>query len=235
MKIACFLYHKFTSADLINPITIWQFVPGVQFEFIAAKKGPVETDTGLVYLASHSYEDASPNPDVVFVPGGAKPTFDALSDQGLLDAIARLGANAQWVTSVCTGSLVLGAAGLLQGYRSACHWYPRQMLKKFGAIPSDDRVVFDRNRASGGGVTAGMDFALAMVGKWGGDAAGKLVELMVEYAPEPPYKTGRPELADAETLAMANQFMAAEFAASAVEQAAERLKTSPRGKAPVPA
>lgn len=234
MKIACFLYPKFTSADLINPITVWQFVPRVQFEFIAAKKGQVETDTGLPVVATHSYEDASSTPDVVFVPGGAKPTFDALSDQALLDVIARLGENAKWVTSVCTGSLVLGAAGLLQGYRSACHWYPRQMLKKFGAIPSDERVVFDRNRASGGGVTAGMDFALAMAGQWGGDSAGKLIELIVEYAPEPPYKTGRPELADAHTLATANQLMAAEFAESAVDQAAQRLKTSVRRKAAVP-
>jgi cyclohexyl-isocyanide hydratase len=231
MKIACFLYHKFTSADLINPITVWQFVPGVTFEFIAARKGPVETDTGLSYVATHGYEDASPDPDVVFVPGGAKPTFDALSDEALLDAIARLGRNAKWVTSVCTGSLVLGAAGLLQGYRSACHWYPREMLRKFGAIPSEDRVVFDRNRASGGGVTAGMDFALAMVGKWGGDAAGKLIELMIEYAPEPPYKTGRPELADAETLTVANQFMRAEFDESVADRAAQRLKASSRGKA----
>jgi cyclohexyl-isocyanide hydratase len=109
------------------------------------------------------------------------------------------------------------------------------MLKKFGAIPSDDRVVFDRNRASGGGVTAGMDFALAMVGKWGGDPAGQLIELIVEYAPEPPYKTGRPELADAETLATATQFMSAEFAESAVDQAALRMETSTRGKAAVPA
>lgn len=235
MKIACFLYHKFTSADLINPITVWQFVPGVQFEFIAARKGPVETDTGLTYIATHSYEDATPDPDVVFVPGGAKPTFDALSDPALLDAVARLGHKAKWVTSVCTGSLVLGAAGLLQGYRSACHWYPREMLKKFGAIPSDDRVVFDRNRASGGGVTAGMDFALQLAGKWGGDAAGRLIELMIEYAPEPPYNTGRPELADAETLAAARQFLVTEFDETVVDQAAARLKASSRGKSAVPA
>lgn len=234
MKIACFLYPKFTSADLINPITIWQFVPGVQFEFIAAEKGPVDTDTGLSFNASHSYADASPNPDVVFVPGGAKPTLDALSDRALLDAIARLGQNASWVTSVCTGSLLLGAAGLLKGYRSACHWYPREWLAKFGATPADDRVVIDRNRATGGGVTAGMDFALHMVGKWGGEASGRLIELIVEYAPEPPHGTGRPELADAATLSTARQFMAAEFSESVVDQAAQRLAQSKRDAA-VPA
>lgn len=234
MKIACFLYPKFTSADLINPITVWQFVPGVEFEFIAAEKGPVDTDTGLVFNASHSYADASPNPDVVFVPGGAKPTFDAMSDQALLDAIARLSQNASWVSSVCTGSLLLAAAGQLKGYRAACHWYPREWLTKFGATPSDDRVVIDRNRATGGGVTAGMDFAISMVGKWGGEASGRLVELIVEYAPAPPYGTGRPELADEATLATARQFMAVEFSESAVDQAAKRMATSVRGAA-VPA
>jgi len=235
MKIACFLYPNFTSADLINPITVWQFVPGVQFEFIAAQKGAVPTDTGLSFNATHSYADASPAPDVVFVPGGAKPTFDALADPALLESIAHRGEKAAWVTSVCTGSLLLGAAGLLKGYRAACHWYPREWLAKFGATPSDDRVVIDRNRATGGGVTAGMDFALHMVGKWGGEASGRLIELIVEYAPEPPYGTGRPELADEATLATARGFMAGEFSEAAVDHAAQRLKTSQRGASAVPA
>ncbi|WP_293367422.1 DJ-1/PfpI family protein [Nevskia sp.] len=228
MKIACLLYPNFTSADLINPITVWQFVPGVQFEFIAAEKGPVATDTGLSFNATHSFADASPTPDVVFVPGGAKPTFDALGDPALLDTIARLSQNAGWVTSVCTGSLLLGAAGLLNGYRAACHWYPREWLRKFGATPSDARVVVDRNRATGGGVTSGMDFALHMVGMWGGEASGRLIELMIEYAPEPPFGTGRPELADAATLSTARQFMAAEFSETVVDRAAQRLTASPR-------
>ncbi len=228
MKIACLLYPNFTSADLINPITVWQFVPGVQFEFIAAEKGPVATDTGLSFNATHSFADASPTPDVVFVPGGAKPTFDALGDPALLDTIARLSQNAGWVTSVCTGSLLLGAAGLLNGYRAACHWYPREWLRKFGATPSDARVVVDRNRATGGGVTSGMDFALHMVGMWGGEASGRLIELMIEYAPEPPFGTGRPELADAATLSTARQFMAAEFSETVVDRAAQRLTASLR-------
>lgn len=235
MKIACLLYPKFTSADLISPITVWQFVPNVQFEFIAAEKGPVETDTGLTFNATHSYADASPTPDVVFLPGGAKPTIDALGDQALLDTIARLSEKATWVTSVCTGSLLLAAAGLLQGYRAGCHWYPREWLKKFGATPSDDRVVIDRNRATGGGVTSGMDFALHMVGKWGGEASGRLIELIIEYAPEPPYGTGRPEIADEVTLSTARQLMVAEFSEAVVDQAVQRLSTSQRGAVMVPA
>ncbi len=130
------------------------------------------------------------------------------------------------MTSVCTGSLLLAAAGLLQGYRAGCHWYPRQWLTKFGAIPMNDRVVIDRNRATGGGATSGMDFALHMAGMWGGEASGRLIELLIEYAPEPPYRTGRPELADAQTLSAAREILAEEFSESVVDQACQRLAST---------
>lgn len=224
MKVACFLYPQFTSIDMIGPITVWQFVPDVQFEFIAARKGPLTTDTGLAFVATHDYQDASSDPDVVFVPGGARPTFDALQDPALLEAVAHAGARAKWITSVCTGSLVLGAAGLLQGYRSACHWYARPWLEKFGAIPDPARVVIDRNRASGGGVTAGIDFGLRMAAEWGGEPAGRLIELILEYAPEPPFRTGRPELADAATLAAAQQTVLPLMPETLADRAAQRLR-----------
>lgn len=223
MKIACFLYPQFTAIDMVGPVTVWQFVPGVQFEFIAAKKGPLITDSGLPLVATHDFEDASPNPDVVFVPGGALPTFEALQDEALLSAVARAGEHAKWVTSVCTGSLVLGAAGLLRGYRSACHWYARPWLERFGAIADEGRVVIDRNRASGGGVTAGIDFGLRMAAEWGGEPAGRLVELVMEYAPQPPFGTGRPEIADPATLATARQMIGPLMPEVAIERAAARL------------
>jgi cyclohexyl-isocyanide hydratase len=224
VKIACFLYPEFTSIDMIGPVTAWQFVPGVRFEFIAAKKGPIATDTGLEFVATHTYADATPNPDVVFVPGGALPTFEAMQDEALLNALARAGAQAKWVTSVCTGALVLGAAGLLQGYRSACYWHARPWLEKFGAIPDDRRVVIDRNRASGGGVTAGIDFGLRMAAEWGGEPAGMLIELVMEYAPEPPFRSGRPELADEVTLATARQIVTPMMPEALVDRAAQRLR-----------
>lgn len=222
MKIACFLYPQFTSIDMIGPITAWHFAPGVEFEFIAAQTGPIVTDTGLAFVATHDYQSASANPDVVFVPGGGLPTFEALQDDALLDAIARAGAHAQWITSVCTGSLLLGAAGLLNGYRSACHWYARPWLEQFGAIPDPARVVIDRNRASGGGVTAGLDFGLRMAAEWGGEPAGRLVELVMEYAPEPPFQTGRPELADEMTLATARGMLTSLMPEALVVKAAQR-------------
>ena len=231
MKIACFLYPGFTSLDMIAPITVWSFVQGVQFEFIAAKKGPVPTDTGLEFVATHDFKDASPAPDVLFVPGGAQPTFEALQDEALLTAIGRAGQQAKWITSVCTGSLLVGAAGLLEGYRSSCHWYPREWLTKFGAIPDEARVVIDRNRASGGGVTAGMDFALRMAAEWGGEPAGRLIELLLEYAPQPPFHTGRPELADAATLATARQVIQPLMPEFLADRAAARMNDRRAGAA----
>lgn len=224
MKIACFLYPQFTAIDMIGPVTAWQFVPGVQFEFIAAQKGPIATDSGLELVATHAYEDATRDPDVVFVPGGGLPTLEAMQDPALLAAIAKAGENAKWITSVCTGALVLGAAGLLRGYRSACYWHARPWLEKFGAIPDDRRVVIDRNRASGGGVTAGIDFGLRMAAQWGGEPAGRLIELVMEYAPEPPFRTGRPELADAQTLATAKQMVTPMMPEALIDRAAQRLR-----------
>lgn len=224
MKIQCFLYPQFTAIDMIGPVTAWQFMPGVEFEFVAAKKGPIATDSGLQLVATHTYEDATPGPDVVFVPGGALPTLEAMQDAALLEALAQAGTQAKWVTSVCTGALLLGAAGLLRGYRSACYWHARPWLEKFGAIPDEGRVVIDRNRASGGGVTAGIDFGLRMAAEWGGEPAGRLIELVIEYAPEPPFRTGRPELADAATIAAARQIVAPLMPQALVDQAAQRLR-----------
>jgi cyclohexyl-isocyanide hydratase len=222
MKIACFLYPNFTSIDLIGPITAWRFVPGVEFEFIAAAKGPMRTDTGLEFIITHDFSDFSRNPDVVFVPGGGLCSFEAMQDDALLRALALAGGQAKWVTSVCTGAMILAAAGLLDGYRSSCYWYARPYLTKFGAIPDERRVVIDRNRASGGGVTAGIDFGLRMAAEWTNEANGQLIELVMEYAPEPPFNTGRPELADATTLATARKVIGPLMSEALADQAAER-------------
>jgi cyclohexyl-isocyanide hydratase len=203
MKIACFLYPNFTTIDLVGAITPWSHVPGVEIEMVAAHKGPMPTDSGLCVVATHDFSDVSSRPDVVFVPGAATAIFEAMQDDALLGAVAGAAEHARWITSVCTGSLILGAAGLLRGYRSACHWYARPYLAKFGAIPDEGRVVIDRNRASGGGITAGVDFGLRMVAEWAGENTGRLVELIMEYAPQPPFGSGRPDLADAATVATA--------------------------------
>jgi cyclohexyl-isocyanide hydratase len=139
------------------------------------------------------------------VPGNSLGLFKLLQDDRTLDFIADIGSRATWVTSVCSGSLLLGAAGLLKGYKAASHWYTREQLSLFGAIPTDARYVIDRNRATGGGMTAGVDFGLAMAGQILGEPAGRNFELLFEYAPQPPFGTGRPELADPDTLAAATK------------------------------
>src|SRR5262249_9047399 len=203
MKILSFLFPEFTALDLIGPTTISGLIPGAQFQTAAQESGPVRVDMGLEIVATHTIDNCWSDPDVIFVPGGASGAFKALQNDALLDAIARIGNRAKWVTSVCTGSLLLGAAGLLKGYRSACYWYARPHLAAFGPIPDGARVAIARNRASGGGATSGIDFALAMVAEWSGGENGRLCELLIEYAPQPPFGSGRPDIAPPATVTTA--------------------------------
>jgi cyclohexyl-isocyanide hydratase len=223
MKVMTLLYPGQTPQDIIGPLTAFSVLPGYEAQFVWRQPGPVRSDTGLSLVATHSFAQSWKDPDILLVGGGAAPTLALLDDQETLDFLAERGAKAQWITSVCTGSLVLGAAGLLRGYRSACHWAAREALTAFGAIPSPERVVFDRNRASGGGVTAGLDFGLALVARLQGEPFARMVELAAEYAPEPPYGCGRPEIADAATLAAAVAFFGESMPMDAVGRAAQRL------------
>jgi cyclohexyl-isocyanide hydratase len=222
MRILSFLFPNFTALDLIGPTTTWGLIPGAEFQTVARRPGPMRVDMGFEIVATHDYDTCWSDPDVLFVPGGGRGAFEALQDDSLLDAIARIGSRATWVTSVCTGALLLGAAGLIKGYRTSCYWYARAHVSAFGAIPDDARIVIDRNRASGGGVTSGIDFALAMIGEWHGVETGRLTELLIEYAPQPPFGAGRPEFASRETLAAAESILEAEMPASVVEEVARR-------------
>ncbi|WP_298211832.1 DJ-1/PfpI family protein [Acidovorax sp.] len=222
MKILATLFPKFTAIDLIGPANTWMFIPNVEIQLAAAKPGAVPTDIGLTINATHDFETCFQEPDVLLVPGGGIGAFQALQDDEFIDQVARLGAKAGWVTSVCNGSLLLGAAGLLRGYKAGCHWYSRDYLRKFGAEPLAERIVVDRNRATGGGMTAGIDFALSMMGRWGGEPAGQLAELCLEYAPCPPFKTGLPDLAPPGVLAMANEILAREMPNSVADETAKR-------------
>jgi cyclohexyl-isocyanide hydratase len=138
--------------------------------------------------------------------------------------VSVIATHAGWITSVCNGSLLLGAAGLLKGFRAGCYWYTRDQLALFGAIPDPSRVVFDRNRATGGGMTAGVDFGLALVGKLVGEDTGRLFELLFEYAPDPPFKVGRPELAPPPLLGAARDMLSTLMPRGDVEAAASKWK-----------
>lgn len=212
MKIVALLYPQMTLLDLVGPMQTWSFLPGAEIQFVWREKGPVPTDCGLPVVATHDFADAESHPDVLFVGGGAHATLALLGQPDVLAFVAARGERATWVTSVCTGSLILGAAGLLRGYRAACHWGAKEQLAHFGAIVSDERVCIDRNRLSGGGITSGIDFGLKVAGHWAGEDVGRMLELILEYAPEPPFGTGRPELADAATRERATAMLAAAMA-----------------------
>lgn len=190
------LYPDVTQLDFTGPHTVFVRIPDAQVVVASATGGEITSDDGLRFAGTVPLADVAAC-DVLFVPGGFGAS-DAAVDEALIGHLRRLAATARYVTSVCTGSLVLGAAGLLVGKRAACHWAWRELLPRFGAIPDDGRIVQDGNIITGGGITAGIDFALTLAGELAGEATGQAIQLAIEYAPAPPWQTGRPETAPAE-------------------------------------
>lgn len=199
IRVSFLLFPQVTQLDLTGPAQVLSRLGNVRVDLVAKTLEPVPTDAGFSLLPTATFADAA-QPDILCVPGGFGVN-DAIDDTDTLAWVKHAAAEATWVTSVCTGSLILGAAGLLQGYRATCHWAQHHHLASFGAIPVRERVVFDRNRVTGGGVTAGIDFALALTAAIRGEAHARLVQLSLEYDPAPPFDSGSPERADADTLA----------------------------------
>lgn len=198
MQISFLLFPHVTQLDLTGPAQVLSRLPEAKVELVARTLEPVPTDAGFPLLPGATFETAA-RPDILCVPGGFGVT-GAMEDETTLAWLRAAAADAAWVTSVCTGALVLGAAGLLQGYRATTHWASHDYLADFGAIPVKQRVVFDRNRVTGGGVTAGVDFGLALVAAIAGDDHARFVQLSLEYDPAPPFDSGSPDKADAATL-----------------------------------
>lgn len=199
MQIAFLLFPNLTQLDLTGPAQVLSRLGDAKIDLVAKTRDPVPTDAGFDLLPTATFADV-PQADILCVPGGFG-VVPAMEDAETLDWVQRVGNDATWVTSVCTGSLVLAAAGLLTGYRAACHWASRHQLEWFGAIPVAERTVFDRNRVTGGGVTAGIDFALSLTAAIKGEDHAKFVQLSIEYDPAPPFDSGTPEKADAATVA----------------------------------
>ena len=196
VQIGILLYPNVTQLDATGPAQVLSRVPGAKLHMIWKTRDPVPTDAGFSIVPTTTFADC-PQLDVICAPGGAGQV-EVMVDPEALDFLRRQAAEARYVTSVCTGSLILGAAGLLKGYKSACHWAWRDMLKDFGAIAVAERVVRDRNRISGGGVTAGIDFGLTVAAELAGDEVAKSIQLVLEYDPQPPFDSGSPEKAGAE-------------------------------------
>jgi cyclohexyl-isocyanide hydratase len=218
------IYPNLTHLDFTGPHQVLCRIPNGQTIIASRDGGDIVAEGGLVIGQTDRLADI-PRCDLICVPGGMTATEVAL-DEAFVGEIRRLASGAKYITSVCTGSLILGAAGLLQGKRAACHWAWRGLLTEFGAIPDDARVVRDGNIFTGGGVTAGIDFAFTMFAEIAGEGYAKALTLGLEYAPAPPYACGRPELADAETLmrlaANTDKFMAQRLAEA--REAGARLK-----------
>jgi len=193
------LYPRITQLDFTAPLEVFSRLPGARVVLAASRGGELAADGGVVFAHVRPLEELE-RCALLCVPGGFGCTA-AMEDPVYLGALRRLGSEARYVTSVCTGSLLLGAAGLLRGRRAACHWAFRELLPLFGAIPDDARVVRDGNVITGGGVTAGIDMALSVVAEIGGRDLAEAIQLAIEYAPEPPFEAGRPERARAEVLA----------------------------------
>jgi cyclohexyl-isocyanide hydratase len=200
-RVGFLLFPDVTQLDLTGPWEVFAGLPDTVVHLVWKEAGPVRAARGMTIEADTSFADCPPL-DLVCVPGG--PGMNALlTDGDTLDFLRRQAETARYVTSVCTGSLVLGAAGLLQGRRAACHWSSRDMLASFGAIPTNERFVQDGRFWSGGGVTAGIDFALAIAAALHGPVLAQAAQLQIEYDPHPPFDAGRPETAPPDALALA--------------------------------
>lgn len=196
IHIGFLLFPHVTQLDLTGPAQILSRVPNATIHLIWKTTDPVTTDVGFDIVPTTSFA-ACPPLTVLCVPGGFG-VGDQITDNETLAFLRKQGEQARYVTSVCNGSLILGAAGLLRGYRSACHWTWRKYLPHFGALPVPERIVRDRNRISGGGVTAGIDFALSVAAELAGDDVAKMLQLAFEYDPQPPFDCGTPEKAGPE-------------------------------------
>ena len=223
LQIGIVVFPKVTQLDFTGPLQVFSSLPDASVHLIWKRIEPVASDTVLTVLPTASFADCPPL-DVICVPGGAG-TDDMVVDEEMLDFLRAQAKTAKYVTSVCTGSLVLGAAGLLRGYKAATHWTAMEYLEPYGAIPTKTRVCVDRNRVTGGGVTAGIDFALKLVSILVDQPTAEAIQLRLEYNPAPPFNSGSPETAPPELLERFKQRIAANrgYRAAANERAAARL------------
>jgi cyclohexyl-isocyanide hydratase len=203
LQIGIVVFPKVTQLDFTGPLQVFSSLPDAKIHLIWKRIEPVASDTALTVLPTTSFADCPPL-DVICVPGGAG-TDDMVIDAEMLDFLRAQAKTTKYVTSVCTGSLVLGAAGLLDGYKATTHWTAMGYLDAYGALPTKMRVCVDRNRVTGGGVTAGIDFALTLVSIMADRSTAEMIQLRLEYNPAPPFTSGSPDTAPPEVIARLRQ------------------------------
>ena len=224
LQIGILVFPDVTQLDFTGPLQVFSSLPDTAVHLVWKHVEPVKSDTVLTVMPTTGFKDCPPL-DVICVPGGAG-TDNMVTDQDVLQFLRAQADGAKYVTSVCTGSLMLGAAGLLRGYKATTHWTAMEYLSPYGAVPTKTRVCVDRNRITGGGVTAGIDFALTLVSILFDRPTAEAVQLRLEYNPAPPFNAGSPKTAPAEVLAGVRTLMApwAERRGKAIAEAAARRK-----------
>jgi transcriptional regulator GlxA family with amidase domain len=208
VRIAILIFEKLTALDAIGPYEVLSGVPGWTVEFVAPEPGPKRIDSGATALVADRGIDEVSEADVVLVPGG-EGNRPLLRDERVLGWLREIDAGTRYTTSVCTGALVLGAAGLLEGRRATTHWLFREQLRDFGAEPVTERVVEDGKLITAAGVSSGIDMALRLVDREAGPEVAQAVQLSIEYDPEPPFDAGSPEKAPAGIVDAVRSFAAA--------------------------
>jgi cyclohexyl-isocyanide hydratase len=228
IRVNFVLFPGLTQLDLTGPYEVLARLPGARLELVAATLDPVVSDRGLTIVPTKNREGA-PAPDLLVVPGGPG-TDDAILDAEWIRFVQEQAKKTRWIFGICTGSLLLGAAGLLRGRRAGGHWLARDLLPQFGAAVSDERIVRDGNIFTCGGVTAGIDMALVVAAEIAGEEAAKRIQLQIEYDPEPPFRSGTPFTAAPATVAAQREAGAArrKIREAAVAKAAAALATRSR-------
>lgn len=206
-QIAMLIYPEFTALDLIGPHYMFAGLMGATVHIVAATREPVTSDTKVTIVPTATYDEVPQDLTVLFIPGGGESVIRALEDEKLMAFVRDRGSRAKYITSTCTGSLILAGAGLLQGYKATSHWVAREALVAGGATPVNERVVRDRNRITGAGVTAGIDLGLTLIAELRDTFYAQNMQLLAEYAPQPPFNAGTPETAPKEAV----QLMSAMF------------------------
>lgn len=201
MNTAILLYDGFTALDAIGPYEVLSRLPGARATFVAAEAGPVRTDNGMLTVTAERSLEETPAPEIVLVPGGPGEVA-ARAGGPALDWLRCVHEQSVWTTSVCTGSLILAAAGLLQGKRATGHWLAMEKLRELGVEATSERVVFDGKLVSAAGVSAGIDMALALAARIAGEQVAQAIQLGIEYDPQPPFEAGSPQKAPAEIVAL---------------------------------
>jgi putative intracellular protease/amidase len=211
MDIAVLIYEGFTALDAVGPYEVLSCLPDAKVRFIAKEAGPVRTHTNALSIVADLSLNEMLHPEILVVAGGTKGTMAAAADEKILAWIRTAHESSMWTTSVCTGALLLGAAGILKGLKATTHWFAKDILSQFGAEYLNDRVVIQSKVITAAGVSSGIDMALTLAEKIAGKEVAQMIQLIIEYDPQPPFNSGSVLKADKSIVEMARQAAQSEF------------------------